>query len=101
MSVPTMRRSKREHVARNHSPGITYVGHGKTGISEKPCKVPQIEEVTKVHIAKTTNPVVEGNQNNFSASKRLDARGYRQAFSAKFKGFIKKPQGDSTKKSIK
>lgn len=95
-----MRRSKREHVARNHSPGITYVGHGKTGISEKPCKVPQIEEVTKVHIAKTTNPVVEGNQNNFSASKRLDARGYRQAFSAKFKGFIKKPQGDSTKNQL-
>lgn len=92
-----MRRSKREHVARNRSPGLTHVGHGKTGISEKPCKVPQIEEVTKVHIAKTMKPVVEDSQNNFSASKRLDARRYRQAFSAKFKGIIKEPQGDSTK----
>lgn len=84
-------------MARNRSPGLTYAGHGKTGISEKPCKVPQIEEVTKVPIAKTVKPVVEGNQNNFSASKRLDARRYRQAFSAKFKGIIKEPQGDSTK----
>lgn len=96
-----MRRSKREHVARNRSPGITYAGNGKTGISEKQCKVPPIEEVEKVHITKTTDPVVDGDQNNFSTSKRLDARRYRQSMSAKFKVIIKEPQeGESTKNQV-
>jgi hypothetical protein len=35
-----------------------------------------------------------------SKKRRLNARGYRQAFSAKFKGFVKKPQGDSTKNQL-
>lgn len=96
-----MRRSKREHVARNRSPGITYAGNGKTGISERQCKVPPIEEVEKVHITKTTDPVVDGDQNNFSGSKRLDARRYRQSMSAKFKVIIKEPQeGESTKNQV-
>ena len=45
-----------------------------------------------------TDTVVDGDQNNFSASKILDARRYRQSMSAKFKVIIREPQeGESTK----
>ncbi|XP_057841806.2 uncharacterized protein LOC131051349 isoform X2 [Cryptomeria japonica] len=90
MSTPNLRRSKRDHVARRHSSGPSYVGEGKAGVHESQGK---LHRDAKDHLTK-----VEANLKNTGAPKRLDARGYRQAVNERFnlKG-LKKENGGTDK----